>query len=203
MNTFFTSVCKLNCFRTGHGPLTHDESQQFPFPNRGAWNDSCNDPNVQRRTRRSETGCRSAQINHYRHSSWRVTITKSGCCVRMMTDATDRIWSLLSVPRLAVLSSAVSRWRSASFTFGQSSKSCQVRAGSRQVGTTALLLLAAALGASPAHSVWSDQHAVTRVTVEVVLATHRTVILSWRKTEKGLFEIPAPQLPSCNPVLRG
>lgn len=106
-----------------------------------------------------------------------------------MSDAIDRIRNLLSVPRLAVLSSAVSRRRPATFTFGQSSKSCQVRAGSRQVGTTALVLLAAALGATPAHSVWSYQHAVTRVTVEVVLATHWTIILTWRKTEKGLFEI--------------
>lgn len=74
------------------------------------------------------------------------------------------------VPRLAVLSFVAAA--RCPFAFGQSGEGCQVGAGSRQVGAEALLLLAAALPGGPAHPVRPHQHAVTGVTVEVVLASH-------------------------------
>ncbi|KAG7244243.1 hypothetical protein INR49_004381 [Caranx melampygus] len=48
--------------------------------------------------------------------------------------------------RLAVLSSAATGCRRTRFTFGESCEGCQVWAGSRQIGTTALLLLPTAFG---------------------------------------------------------
>lgn len=78
------------------------------------------------------------------------------------------------VPGLAVLSSATIARPTATFTLGQGRQGRQVGARSRQVGAAPLLLLlrAAALGAPPTHPVWPHQHAVTGVTVEVVLATN-------------------------------
>lgn len=82
---------------------------------------------------------------------------------------------LSSVPRLAVLSFVAAGRRSATLPFGQSGESCQVWAGSRQVGTAPLLLLlllATAFGTETGNSVGSYQHPVTRVTVKVVFSAH-------------------------------
>lgn len=85
----------------------------------------------------------------------------------------QQCFSPSTVPGLAVLSSAATGCRRRTrFPFGESCECCQVRAGSRQVGTAALLLLPAALGTAAGHSVGPDQYPVPGVTVEVVLAAH-------------------------------
>lgn len=78
------------------------------------------------------------------------------------------------VPGLAVLSSATIARPAAAFALGQGRQGRQVGARSGQVDAAPLLLLlrAAALGAPPTHPVRPHQHAVTGVTVEVVLATY-------------------------------
>lgn len=105
----------------------------------------------------------------------------------------DQAW--LCVPGLSVLPSAaiarcaVAAAAAAALSFGQGGQSRQVWARSREVDAASLLLLlllsATALGAPPAHPVWPHQHAVTGVTVEVVLAAHRAVVFPWTRKKAG------------------
>lgn len=78
------------------------------------------------------------------------------------------------VPGFPVFSSAAAARQPAAFAFGQSGEGGQVRAGSGQVGTATLLLLllAAAFCTAASYPVGPHQHAVARVTVEIVLPAH-------------------------------